>query len=416
MTDISTAPALERSRRGSGLNRVLFVDTLMGSTGLFALLPVLGVLLAAGAGAAVVGIGLFSYTAAAGLSSLVVNRWLPGVNYRVGMVGSVVLTALAFGLLPYVRDPVVLCVLLVLAALGVSVHFVLSRVLIAEVVRDDIGRNRLFSRLQIAVNAGASAGPFVAGLLYANADPRVLLGVVSGCYLLAAATLLVGLADHGRPPPGTNGWPVSRATLRAVLRTPDMWRTVAIGTLGSLVYGQFYSAFALLVAHEVDSVGLRSVLLAGPAMLIVVAQAGVTGVVSRLLRTGARAFVLLAIATLIFGAALLILGAGPPLVVCMAATVVAFSIAEMLFWPMFSTAFAGLPLHSKLEAFNLRQISQTTGEACGAFLGGSLFLTMHLAGQGRLYWLLLGGLTILVTMGLARSAGVITPSRTPPAR
>jgi hypothetical protein len=88
------------------LRLVLALDHLLGSLGLFSLFPVLGLLLAARApesGTAVVGIGLFCYTASAGLSALLINRWLPRMRYLGGMAGSVVLSAVAFGLLPYVE-------------------------------------------------------------------------------------------------------------------------------------------------------------------------------------------------------------------------------------------------------------------------------------------------------------------------
>ena len=77
--------------QGRKLRLVLAVDHLFGSTGLFSLFPVLGLLLAdrtPGSGTTVVGVGLFCYTASAGLSALLVNRWLAAVRYRAGMAVS----------------------------------------------------------------------------------------------------------------------------------------------------------------------------------------------------------------------------------------------------------------------------------------------------------------------------------------
>lgn len=91
--------------------------------------------------------------------------------------------------------------------------------------------------------------------------------------------------------------------------------------------------------------------------------------------------------------------------------VLVFSVAEMAFGPMISTAFAGLPIESSLEAFNLRQVCWTTGEALGALMGGSVFLTLYDRGDGRVYWEVLGIVTLLVT-GLLRWSARRAAART----
>ncbi|MGW0836160.1 MFS transporter [Streptomyces prunicolor] len=386
------------------LQASLALDTLLGSLGLYSVIPVLGLLLAAqsdGSGTAIVGTGLFCYTASAGLSATLINRWLPELDYRRGMVGAVLLSAVAFGLLPYTTAGWALCGLLVLAGFGVSVHFLLSRVLVAEVVSGSIGRNRIFSLLQIAVNASATVGPFAANLLYSPSDPRTLMTMVALCYAAAGAVLLPGL-PRGRSPLATSGkWPVSRQILLRTLRTPTMLRVVLTGTLGTFVYAQFYSAFALYVGREFTSTLLRSAFIAGPAVLIVVLQPVMTAVSSRLLKNGTTPVGILGYANLFFGASMVTLGLALPPVVGAALAVLVFSVAEMAFGPMISTAFAALPIESSLEAFNLRQLCWTTGEALGALMGGAVFLTLYDKGDGRLYWEALGIVTLLAT-GLLR--------------
>ncbi|MFE0020206.1 MFS transporter [Amycolatopsis sp. NPDC059021] len=372
------------------------MDQLLVALGLFSLFPVLGVMLASRGepqSTALVGVGLFCYTASAGLSALLLNRWLPRLSYLHGMAGSALLSAVAFGLLPYVRAGWVLCGLLVLAGLGVSVHFVLSRVFIAELVPDDIGRNRIYSLLQIAVNAAAAVGPLVASLTFA-VDPRLLLALVSLCYTGGAATLFFALPSREYPPPTSGRWPVSRAVLGRALRSAETVRVLVVCVVGAFVYAQFFSAFALFVAGSFDSVVLRAALLAAPAVLIVLLQAGVTRVVTRLLKAGVRPFAVLGAGTVVFGVAMLLLGAGLPVLAGAALAVVVFSSAEMLFAPMVSTAFAGLPIESSLESFNLRQICWTTGEALGSLAGGSLFLWLRLRGEAWLYWHLLAWPTL----------------------
>ncbi|MFJ7044974.1 MFS transporter [Streptomyces sp. NPDC101112] len=394
------APEDGRTVPTGRLRTALAAETLVGSLGLYSVIPVLGPLLAArspGSGTAIVGIGLFCYTASAGLSATLVARRLRRIAYAPGMVGSVLLSALAFGLLPFAGADWALCGLLVLAGFGVSAHFLYSRVLIAEVIRDDIGRNRVFSLLQIAVNGAAALGPFLANALYSPSEPHKLMGVVALCYAAAAVVMLPGLPRGVRPPETSGRWPVGRKVLRQVVTTPAIRRTVVVSVLGTFVYAQFYSAFAFYVAERFDSAALRSFLLAGPAFWIVLLQAGVTAVISRLMRGGTTPFAVLGGANLLFAGSMLTLGSGLEPAVGAILAVLVFSVAEMAFGPMVSTAYAGLPIGSTLEAFNLRQVCWSFGEALGALSGGALFVALHDQGRGWLYWQSLGAVTLAVT-------------------
>ncbi|MDQ8706956.1 MFS transporter [Streptomyces sp. LHD-70] len=403
----SIPEAAGRTARGPGpqpstgrLRTALALETLLGSLGLYTVIPVLGLLLAArstGGGTAIVGVGLFCYTASAGLSATLVARWLQRLTYAPGMAGAVLLSAVAFGLLPYAHTDWLLCALLVLAGFGVSAHFLYSRVLIAEAVRDDIGRNRIFSLLQVAVNAAAAIGPFIANALYTPDDPQALIAVVAVCYAAAALAMLPGLPRGVRPPATSGKWPVSRQVLRQIATVPSMRRTVLVSVVGTFGYAQFYSAFAFYVGKEFDSAALRSFLIAGPAFWIVVLQTGVTAVVSRLMKSGATPFAVLGCANLLFGLSMLTLGLGVAPVLGAIVAVLVFSVAEMVFGPMSSTAYAGLPIGSSLEALNLRQVCWSFGEALGALSGGALFVALYDHGDGPAYWTTLGVLTLLTT-------------------
>ncbi|MFE3583958.1 MFS transporter [Streptomyces vinaceus] len=366
----------------------LAADHTAGNLGQYVVLPVLGVFLAAQVGGTwIVGTGLFLYSASAGVSALLVNRWLPRFGIVAAMTGGTALSALGFGLMPYTRAGAVQVLLIVLAGFGGSVHFLLSRVLVAEAVPDDIGRHRVYSVLQIAVNLAAALGPFLAAALYPAADPRLLFGVVAGCYLLAGLCLQFGIPKDLRPTPTSSRWPVSRAVLRLVRDDAAIRRTVALCVLGAFVYGQLYSAFALFVARDIDSAPVRAALLAAPAVAIVACQSAVTAATGRLLAKGHRPIALLVYGAALFSVSMVVLGTGLPVVLGAAVAVVLFSGAEMLFTPMVSTAFAALPVKSTLEAFNLRQVSWTAGEAVGSLAGGTLFLALDRAGLAQGYWL-----------------------------
>jgi predicted MFS family arabinose efflux permease len=102
----------------------------------------------------------------------------------------------------------------------------------------------------------------------------------------------------------------------------------------------------------------------------------------------------LAVATLLFGVAMVALGSTPWVIADASAGVAVFACAEMAFTPTVSTAFAALPVSSQLESFNLRQVSWTLGEALGAWCGGSVFLVLLDHGLARAYWLALGAATL----------------------
>jgi hypothetical protein len=262
--------------------------------------------------------------------------------------------------------------------------------------------------MNISINIAGAVGPFVASVLYVSGDGRPLVAMVAACYLLGAAVLLVGLprvlrSATQRPAPTGSAWPMSRAGVAAVIRHPRAWRTVAVATLATFLYAQFYSAFALLVADQVTSSLLRAVLLSGPAIAIVVLQHAVTAVVGVLLRRGTAPMTLLGAATLVFGASFGALGVGLPLVAACLLSVALFALAEMVFTPMLNTAFAALPFESRLAALNFRQVCWTVGESLGSLCGGTLFLLLSHRGLGRFYWLTLGAAAIIGTLLLLGS-------------
>ncbi|MGC9669670.1 hypothetical protein ACNTMW_24365 [Planosporangium sp. 12N6] len=77
--------------------------------------------------------------------------------------------------------------------------------------------------------------------------------------------------------------------------------------------------------------------------------------------------------------------------------VAVLALAEMTFQPMMSTAFAALPILSRIESLAVRQIAWTLGSALGSWCGGAVFLSCHHRGHDRLYWLVLAAVTSLST-------------------
>ncbi len=79
---------------------------------------------------------------------------------------------------------------------------------------------------------------------------------------------------------------------------------------------------------------------------------------------------------------------------------IVFSLAETVFTPFVSTAFAQISDHRPVvEAFNLMQIVMSVGESLGAFAGGALF-SLALAERAQpVYWLGLWGAALAVVVG-----------------
>ncbi|HEX5365868.1 MAG TPA: MFS transporter [Acidimicrobiales bacterium] len=372
----------------------------LANLGVYALVPVLGRLLAdhASAGPGLAGIGLSAFFGAAGVAALLVNPILPRVSYRTGMATGVGLSICGFGLLTFAREPVFVVGLLVVAGAGMSTHVLLGRVLVAESMADDVERNRAYSALAIAINLAGAFGPFVASALYRTTRVEALLTAVVVCHAVSMAILLRHLPPALRPQASAVRWPLSKVTIGRIARDSRGIRTMVLAFVTTFVYAQFYSAFALSVAKELDSAFGRALLLSGPAIAIVIGQRLITARVGRRLARGTAPVELLAWSGLAFAAAVLILGVGLPFPVAAGAAVAMFAAAEMVFTPIMSTAFAALPTESKLEAMNLRGISWTIAESSGSFIGGTVFLALRTDGHGHVYWLVLATAGAVITL------------------
>lgn len=413
MTEVTTTPA-DSGMSEPKLRLTIAVDYLFSNFGRFSLMPVLAVLLAAQSGGAqwlTTGVGLFGFMLCAGLSALLVTRWLPRFTYATSMTASMAFSAVGFGLLAHTTNPFASMGLLFVAGFGISVHAVLVRVLVAELVAGETGRNNLYSIQQIATNAAAALGPFIAGALYVSGDGRPLLTFVAGAYVLAGISLMVGLPRGLRPPDTVRERSRGVAAGLRMLRDRQCRGASVVTAIGSFAYAQFYSAFALLVALAVDSTLLRGALLAGPPIAIVVFQVLVTMAVNHYLRAGVRPLTILIVACVVFGVAVVFLGVGLPVVLGATVAMAVFAIAEMIFTPMVSTTFNRISGVSRLAASNLQGFAWTTGEALGSLAGGALFLLAHQNQIDAVYWLVLAAVTIAGVLPFWRTAAE-KPERT----
>ncbi|MFI5571322.1 hypothetical protein ACIA6T_29090 [Streptomyces sp. NPDC051740] len=175
---------------------------------------------------------------------------------------------------------------------------------------------------------------------------------------------------------------------------PRIRRVILVGVLGTFVCAQFSSVFVFHVAQDFESAALRSFLVAGPVIRIVLLRAGGTAVFSRPMTRDMTPFAVLGGAGLLFGVSLTALGPGPAPAVGAVLAGRVVSVAETAFGPMASAAYAALPIDSGPEAFNLRQVRWSFGEVLGALSGGALSVAPHSQGHGRLHRVVLDALTL----------------------
>lgn len=411
MADVLKRSSPAMTTGGTLLRYTIGADYLASGFARFSLVPVLAIMLTRNSGGAswVTGVGLFGFLVCAGLGMLPVSRLASRLPYVVTLPGGMLCSAVCSGLFGYVHGAWLTLGLLFGTGFGIGVHTTLCRVLVVQCVQHEQSRNNIYCMQQIMTNAAGALGPFIAGVLYVDGDGRPLLMFVSGGYLLAAVVLIVGLPKN-LTPPKTRAGPVRRVApgrlLRDFLRDSD-GRRACLATLGgAFAYGQFYSAFALLVALAVGPVLVRGALLAGPPMVIAVLQACVTIAVNRRLRAGATPLGVMIAGMVLFGVAIALLGAGLPMLIGSIVAMVIWSFAEMVFVPMVSLSFNRITSVSRVAASNVQGVAWTAGEGAGSLCGGAIFLLCYRHGAASAYWLALAAVTFAGALSCARSAPV----------
>jgi len=408
MADVLERSSPAMTTGGTLLRYTIGADYLASGFARFSLVPVLAIMLTRNSGGAswVTGVGLFGFLVCAGLGMLPVSRLASRLPYVVTLPGGMLCSAVCAGLFGYVHGAWLTLGLLFGTGFGISVHTTLCRVLIVQRVQNEQSRNNIYCMQQIMTNAAGALGPFIAGVLYINGDGRPLLMFVSGGYLLAAVALVVGLPKNLTPPKtraAKLAGPGRVAGPGRLLRDPEGRRACLATMGGAFAYGQFYSAFALLVALAVGPVLVRGALLAGPPLMIAVLQACVTIAVNRRLRAGATPLGVMIAGMVLFGAAIALLGAGLPMLIGSIVAMVIWSFAEMVFVPMVSLSFNRITSVSRVAASNVQGVAWTAGEGVGSLCGGAIFLLCYRHGAASAYWLALAAVTFAVALTCARS-------------
>lgn len=398
------------STKPASVRRVLpavITDYALTHVAYFVVMPVLPMMLDAtlrSGSASWIGLCLGALSLAMRGGSLFVSGWMHRTSVRTSVAVGLVMVAAGFLVTASVDAPILVLVALTLAGLGFSINGTAIRGYVALRVEDRAGQNTAFSVIQVVVNVAAAVGPVIANLLLDSAWFRASLVGSAALFLLAAVIVPLTVHRGAHLGEGATRPPLKLLLVRELITGPQLRRIAGVVVIGGVLYGQFFSSFAIMVNDATDEPLLRAGFYTLNAILVVVLQFFVTGLVNRAQASGTTSVQVLVTGVLLFGVAfaVLVMAGGGVLIAYVAIAV--FSLGETVYTPMVNTAFVeaseGRPV---VEAFNLRQVVVATGEGLGAFAGGWLYVEAAARGLAPLYWGTLGLLALGTLPMLARS-------------
>lgn len=398
------------STKPASVRRVLpavITDYALTHFAYFVVMPVLPMMLAAtlrSGSASWIGLCLGALSLAMRGGSLFVSGWMHRTSVRTSVAVGLVTVAVGFLVTACVDAPILVLVALTLAGLGFSINGIAIRSYVALRVEDRAGQNTAFSVIQVVVNVAAAAGPVIANLLLDSAWFRASLVGSAALFLLAAVIVPLTVQSGAHLGEGATRPPLKLLLVRELVTGPQLRRIAGVVVVGGVLYGQFFSSFAIMVNDATDEPLLRAGFYTLNAILVVVLQFFVTGLVNRAQASGTTSVQVLVTGVLLFGGAfaVLVMAGGGVLIAYVA--IVVFSLGETVYTPMVNTAFVEASEDRPVvEAFNLRQVVVATGEGLGAFAGGWLYVEAATRGLAPFYWATLGLLALGTLPMLARS-------------
>ncbi len=398
------------STKPASVRRVLpavITDYALTHFAYFVVMPVLPMMLDAtlrSGSASWIGLCLGALSLAMRGGSLFVSGWMHRTSVRTSVAVGLVTVAVGFLVTACVDAPILVLVALTLAGLGFSINGIAIRSYVALRVEDRAGQNTAFSVIQVVVNVAAAAGPVIANLLLDSAWFRASLVGSAALFLLAAVIVPLTVQSGAHLGEGATRPPLKLLLVRELVTGPQLRRIAGVVVVGGVLYGQFFSSFAIMVNDATDEPLLRAGFYTLNAILVVVLQFFVTGLVNRAQASGTTSVQVLVTGVLLFGGAfaVLVMAGGGVLIAYVA--IVVFSLGETVYTPMVNTAFVEASEDRPVvEAFNLRQVVVATGEGLGAFAGGWLYVEAATRGLTPFYWATLGLLALGTLPMLARS-------------
>lgn len=416
-------PTAERATQAPRWARLVIpADYTLFHIGYLGALPLLPIILRSLLGnreSLAIGAVLLVYNAAFGIVCLCAAPVIARFDSRTAMAAGLAASAAGIGVLPYAHSALAAGVALAVAGGGLSVHGVLARSMIARAVSADASRHRIYSSIQIGVNVSAAVGPLIATSVYAVYGDKAVLWGATFFYLAAMTLVLMRIPAGFHVIERGNRWPLTRETVRLLLRSPRNARICLATIAGYFLYAQFFSAIALLITLFVAKGPTQGVLFLENAVLVVAAQSPASAIVARALSAGTHPSGVLLTGMAMFGIALLTLGVllalHVPVFAAALVGIALFSLAETVYTPCVNTAFAQIKTSSVVESFNAQQLLIAVGQSLGTLAGTTVFLTVARGGTGVPYWitLALAGIAVagLATVGTGSAARISRPWR-----
>jgi DHA1 family multidrug resistance protein-like MFS transporter len=400
------------------------VDYLVSYLGYFALLPLLPKLLTREfkVSPSELGLILLAFSVSIRASSIFLAGLLDRLRLERALMTGLLLSAVGFSSASLASDPWEVLLCLTAAGVGISIHAVVARGLIATLVTAREPQLRAFSLINVAANVAAAAGPLLAGaMLSLSSDPPILL-VASGCYLFSAALILTTLR---LPPallqpagPGSETSPLR--TYMRLFRDDEFRRLSAFNFVGWFMYAQLFSALPIYLFATIENPALVGTFFVLNGVLIIGLQMPVSRLTARLVSDASvssrRVPLMLTASILCFAVSFLVIAAGAP-VWTLYLAVALFTLGEMVFMPLSDSAFSWISgLDQTVVVFTGKRITTAIGEALGVLCGGSVFLTVTGEFGDAAYWYAIGAVGVglaLVAMHISVRPGVVGPTYEP---
>lgn len=379
--------------------RSITLHYFMTNLGLFGLLSTLAVsLTAAGFDGGRTGLLVLVFTIANKVSKVFLARWLDRISAARSVLLGCLTAAVGFMGLRIAGGLAATAATLALAGLGVSVNALASKQLAADASDRSGDRARIFSLINVAVNVASAVAAPVALFFVQRHEHGQVLTAVAAIYCLAGVTtylnyrLLMPDTTVRAPDSSLRGY-------LTVLRLPGMRPFMLINLLGWCCYGQLFNALALHVSAVPGATDRLGWLYTLNALLIVVAQLGVTRVAETLSKGRGTVTTVAAYTSFALGFAAVYLLPGFPGAVV---GVVLFTLGEMMFVPTMDVLLLGLlGQESRALGYGVFSIANAVGEGVGGGLGVAAYRWLAGSGHGPDFWLIATALAV-VSAVLAR--------------
>jgi len=374
--------------------------------GYFGLMAVLVVMFhAKGFSAADIALLVMAFTLCNKVAKIPLALWMDRMRASTSALVGCVTAAVGLTGLSFAGTLTTTLLCLAFTGVGISVNGLASKQLAADASDEAGSRARVFAVINVGVNVATAVAAPAALSVAARSGYDTVLVLVAGFYCVAGLVTFTSYTRRRtRPvttPPGT--WRVYRATLNR----PGFPAFLLVNAFGWFLYGQLFSVLALHVSQGLRQPTRLGWLYTVNALLVVVAQLAVTRLVERW--SGGHQAVNATAAYATFGLAFLCpyLVPGYPGAVVF---VVAFTVAEMMFYPTMDVLLLELVgTDNRAVAYSIASISTAIGESTGGGAGVYAYQWLVDHHNGNRFWLIAATVAAAFALTTLRLRGAMKP-------